>query len=242
MLKVAAVLWLCRYLYLLLRKPGNDHRLVTAFDLISAQRPTSYYHLCQRILRHSSSAIQLCRKDSLTFTHSTFFCGEAMIEVRFASAKACLRNCCQRVGVVRPHTYPTQPVQCWSKSLVKVKTSKSYLFYDTSYLLRQVHTGLLESLSSYRKRVTQLGCHTCTDDEAVLCFHTKREADRKFSIAKCLLLTAVRIVSLAHHVIICVAYNMGSLWLRGRRCERHGAQSKLSSHALSDHAKEEPES
>ena len=107
---VKAVLRCCMYLYLLLRKPGNDHRLVTTFDLISAQRATPYYHLWQRILRRSPNAVQLCTKDSLAFTHSTFFCGEAMFEVRVCKRKRCLRNFCRRVGVVRPHTFPTQRV------------------------------------------------------------------------------------------------------------------------------------
>ena len=177
------------YLYLLLRKPGNDHRLVTTFDLISAQRPTSYYHLWQRILRRSPNAGQLCGKDSLAFTHSMFFCGEAMLEVRVCKRKRCLRNFCRRVVVVRPHTYPTQRLQCChhvgQSQWLKSRHLKSHLSCDDA-----PYTLVGES---HQLSLNQLGCHQCKDNQAVLCFHTKRTADRTFSTAKCLLLTAVKI-------------------------------------------------
>ncbi len=140
------MLWCCMYLYLLLRKPGNDHRLVTTFDLISAQRPTSYYHLWQRILRRSPNAVQLCRKDSLAFTHSTFFCGEAMFEVRVCKRKRCLRNRCRRVGVVRPCTYPTQRVQCCHHVGQSHWLKSRHLNLICPMMMHHIH--LLESHSS----------------------------------------------------------------------------------------------
>ena len=76
-----------------------------------------------------------------------------MFEVRVCKRKRCLRNFCRRVGVVRPHAYPTQRVQCrhhvGQSQWLKVKTSKSHLSYDdASYTL----AGELQQLSLHQLR------------------------------------------------------------------------------------------